>query len=220
LSAALLWTCGTPNRIAAGIALGLIASVKPQLVIMAPALLLFKRDWRAFCAAAITYLAAVATSLLLYGPEAWQSWFASMPNFHAILLGADRFGMAVSPAFAAELSGLPPLPFMLAGAAVGIVLVWTARNSSTPMQCAAITAGSLLSSPYAMVYDLAAIVPYLVLAMWEGSMIAAVAATGAVSALSLPLAAIQILKAKVQGAALLYGCPAGKTDCSANLEAK
>lgn len=48
LAALMLWACGSKNRIAAGIAFGVIASIKPQLVLMAPLMLALNRDWRAF----------------------------------------------------------------------------------------------------------------------------------------------------------------------------
>ena len=187
LAAALLSACGMSNRLHAGIALGLIASVKPQLVLMAPVLFLTRRDWMAFAGAAAAWSTAVLASLAIYRPEAWLTWLASLSTFHSILTGKDRFGMALSPAMAAEFAHLPPLPFMIAGLAVGIWLIWIARHSDPLTQCAAIACASLLAVPYAMLYDLAAIIPFLVVEVWVGSIVLAIAMIGVLAPIALPL---------------------------------
>ena len=192
LAAALLWACGASNRVRAGIALGLIASVKPQLVLMAPLLLLIRRDWTAFLAAGLTWAAMIGASFVLFGVEGWQSWRGSLSTFHLILNSKDRLGMALSPTFGAELLHLPTMPFTVAGIVLGLWLAWIARNSNALVQCAAIAAASLLSAPYAMVYDLAPAIPFLVAEIWAKSMIAAVAASGALSLISLPSVAWRI----------------------------
>jgi hypothetical protein len=189
LAAALLWACSTSSAVKRGIAFGLIASVKPQLVVMAPIFMLIRRDWVAFCTAGLTWMATVIATFALFGLGAWRSWLASLSNFHTILAGRDRFGMALSPALTAKFLHLPSWPFMLVGFAVGLWLLGIARRSNAVVQCALIACASLLTAPYAMVYDLAPIIPFLVLEIWAGSMIAALAATGALAPVSLPLVA-------------------------------
>jgi hypothetical protein len=192
LGATLLWACGARNRIAAGIALGLIASVKPQLVIMAPALLLVRRDWPAFSAAATTWLVMVALSLAFFGVATWQAWLGSLSYFHSVLGMKPRLAVTLSPAFAAAQLNLPALPFWIAGACVGLWLIWVARRSAPLTQCGAIACASLLSAPYSLVYDLAPTIPFLTIAVWSGSLIAAVAMSGVLAPISLILAAWEI----------------------------
>lgn len=192
LAAALLWVCGAQNRIAAGIVLGLMASIKPQLVVMAPVLLLVRRDWPAFWAAGLTWAATIIGSVALFGVGAWRAWLGFLPYYETVLMRNNRIGMAVSPGFAAQYLHLPAAPFVVAGMALGIWLIWTARRSTPLVQCAAIACASLLSAPYAMVYDLAPIIPFLTVEIWAASFAAALAMTGGVAPISLLLAAWRI----------------------------
>jgi len=96
LAALLLWTCGTANRIAAGVALGLIASIKPQLVIMAPLMLALNRDWRAFVGAGAMFLGSVLLSIVVFGPERWPEWIASMDHFHGAVVNNGIIGIGVT----------------------------------------------------------------------------------------------------------------------------
>jgi hypothetical protein len=192
LAAALLWACGTRNRIAAGIVLGLIASIKPQLVLMAPALLLVRRDWQAFWAAGLTWAATILGTLAIRGVGAWQAWLGYLPYYHSVLMRHERLGMATAPSFAAQYLHLPPMPFAVAGIILGSWLIWTARRSPPLVQCAVIACASLLSAPYAMVYDLAPIIPFLTVEIWAASFAAALAMSGGIAPISLLLAGWRI----------------------------
>lgn len=192
LAAALLWACGARNRIAAGIVFGLMASIKPQLVVMAPVLLLVRRDWPAFWAAGLTWAATIIASVALFGFGAWRAWLGFLPYYHSVLMRNDRIGMAIAPGFAAQYLHLPAAPFELAGCALGIWLIWTGRRSTPLVQCAVIACASLLSAPYAMVYDLAPIIPFLTVEIWAASFAAALAVSGGIAPISLFLAAWRI----------------------------
>lgn len=86
LTAGLLWACGTKRRGWAGVAFALIASVKPQLVIMAPLLLLIAGERKAFLVAAMSFAAIVVASLAIFGIETWTAWIVSLDNFHSVLV--------------------------------------------------------------------------------------------------------------------------------------
>lgn len=192
LAAALLWACGARNRIGAGVVLGLIASIKPQLVLMAPALLLVRRDWPAFWAAGLTWVAAIVGSVALLGIGAWQAWLGFLPHYHSVLMRNHRLGMAIAPGFAAQYLHLPAMPFAVAGIVLGLLLIWIVRRSTPLVQCAVIACASLLSAPYAMVYDLAPIIPFLTVEIWAASFAAALAMSGGVAPISLMLAGWRI----------------------------
>jgi hypothetical protein len=194
LAAILLWACGTSNRIAAGAAFAVIASVKPQLVIMAPLLLLFARDWKALGSAAATLCLILAASLLAFGLDTWFVWAASLNNFRDVLHQANVLGVAITPAAAAENYGLPALPFLLLGASVGAWLVYLCRRESPLALAAAVAGGSLLAAPYALTYDLAAVVPFLVRAVFQGRISAALALSGALNPLPLIAAAFELTR--------------------------
>jgi hypothetical protein len=173
LTALLLWACGARNRIAAGIGLAVIASIKPQFVLLAPLLLLATKDWRALGSSALTLTAIVLISLAAFGIGIWESWVGSLDHFHEIVIKNGVLTVMVTPAAAAELWGLPSWPFMVLGAAAGIWLVIRCRNHAPLFQATAIAAGSLLASPYAVLYDLVSVVPFLAWSIFQGSILAA-----------------------------------------------
>lgn len=196
LTAALLWACATSNRLAAGVALGIIASIKPQFVILAPLLLILQQDWRAFCASAVTFTLAVASSIIAFGLDTWFVWFASLDHLHANMLKYNLLQFAVTPASSAEFRGLPPLPFLLLGAALGIWLAVKCRKGSPLIVATAVGGGSLLASPYGLINDLAVVVPFLAWSAFRGSFTAAVALSGALNPLPLGLAAWRLLNSR------------------------
>src|SRR5213076_1014541 len=102
LASLTIWACGTTNRVGAGVAFGLIASVKPQLVLMAPLMLALDRDWKAFVSAGLAFVAAVLLALVLYGPGPWSQWVASMGYFHEAVVDLKVLSSGVSPALVAE----------------------------------------------------------------------------------------------------------------------
>ena len=60
-----------PRRpVLAGILIGCMI-VKPHLAILAPIVFLYRREWRAFAAAACTVAALVGLSILVFGLDLW-----------------------------------------------------------------------------------------------------------------------------------------------------
>lgn len=194
LAAVIIWACATSNRVAAGIAFGIIASIKPQLVIMAPLLFLLTHDWRAIAASAMTFLATVVASVLIFGPERWSEWIASMGYFHWILTTFKIITACVSPAAAADRFGLPPVPFLILGGVVGAFVVYQCRNRRPMEKAAALAAGSLMASPYALTYDLAPVVPFLVWSVFQGRIWPVIALMGQLNPLPLTIAVIEMLR--------------------------
>ena len=195
LAALMLWTVTTDKRVMAGISFAVIASIKPQIVLLAPLMMLLNRDWHACASAAFTFLALILMSIVMFGWQLWPDWIGSMDNFRAVLHAQDVLGVAATPASAAENYGLPPLPFLVGGFFVGIWLTFRCRNSAPLAKCAAIACASLLSAPYALTYDLAPIIPMLVFATFRGSIAAAIALSGALHPIPLILAALRLNRA-------------------------
>jgi hypothetical protein len=198
LSAALLWACSSKNRIAAGIALGIIASIKPQLVLMAPLMLALNRDWRAFIAAGASFATIILLSLALFGPERWPEWWASMGHFQQAVTGTGVIGVGVTPAMWAERHELSPILFMLLGTIGGAVTIWFCRDSDPLEKTAAIVTASLLSAPYALVYDLTAIVPYLAMLTLRGNVLGALAVASPLHPLPLLLSTCELVRTKLR----------------------
>ena len=167
LTALLLWCCGT-SGIAAGIGLGVIASIKPQLVVMAPLMLALNRDWRALVAAGGTFLLTALASIAIFGVERWPEWLALMDYFHRAVSDTNIIDGVVSFAGIAEKFGLAALPALLLGLTVGGALTYACRNAEPLGKAGAIVTGSLIASPYGWAYDLIGVVPFLVLAIYQG----------------------------------------------------
>lgn len=188
LAAIMIWACGTENRLRAGLAFGVIASVKPQLVIMAPLMLALRRDWTAFFAAAITFAAFLQMSEMLYGYQRWEEWCYSLDHFRRMVMDTNVSGSGATPAVLAEKHGLPPLPFWLVGIAAGSWLVYLCRDGESLVQATAIGAGSLLAAPYALAYDLIVIVPLLASLIMRGRIVAFLGIPAAIPMLPLGVA--------------------------------
>ena len=192
IAALLLWAVTTDKRIMAGVAFAVIASIKPQIVLLAPLMLLVNRDWQACISSAVTFVSLVVASIVFFGWQRWPEWIGSMDNFRSVLHTQDVLGVAATPASAAENYGLSPLPFLIGGFVVGVWLIFRCRNSDPLAKCAAIAVASLLSAPYALTYDLAPIIPMLVFATFRNGIGAAVALSGALHPVPLILAAFRL----------------------------
>jgi hypothetical protein len=175
-----------------------IATIKPQLVIMAPLLLLLNSDFKAFLSAAVGFLAIIGISVLAFGLTAWPDWFQSMDNFHAVLVKDNVLGVAITPAAAAAHLRLPSMPFLAMGALLGIWLITKCRRLGPFEVSAAIATSSLLAAPYALTYDLAAIAPFLVWSAFRGRKSPAVALAGVLNPLPLLLTA-KLLHDRLEG---------------------
>lgn len=198
LAALMIWACGTTNRVGAGIAFGLAASVKPQLVIMAPLMLALNRDWRAFGAAAATFIVTIIMSLSIFGVARWPEWIASMDHFHHAVADTNVINIGVSPATFAERLGYPPLPFMIFGCLGGAAIVYLCRNRSPLEQASAITLSSLLAAPYSLAYDLVGVMPLLALAVFQGRILAAVGMASSLHPLPLAISTFELLTRKAR----------------------
>lgn len=197
LSALLVWACATPNRIAAGLGFAVIASIKPQLVIMAPLMLALNKDWRAFVSAGVSFLGIVLVSLILFGPARWVEWVASMGHFHSAVSETNVLGVGVTPAMMAERWGLNPIPFMLLGTLAGALTVWLCRDAGPIEKATAIAIGSLMAAPYALVYDLSVVVPFLALLTFQGRVWAALGIATNLHPLPLVITAYELLRERV-----------------------
>ena len=154
--------------VAGGLLLGTVACIKPQLVLMAPLVLLVRRDWRGLAGASAAAIFWLSVALLLYGLQPWKDWVGAFPSFHQVLVDRDLLWIIISPAGTAERFGLPPLPFLLIGIAVAAVAVVRAAPKAEGFELAALSViASVLSAPYATLQDLLAALPFLTLTLFN-----------------------------------------------------
>lgn len=209
VAALLIWACGSERRIAAGIAFGVIASIKPHLVIMAPLMLALNRDWRAFIAAGASFVSIVLVSLIVFGTHRWPEWIASMDHFHRAVAGTGVINVGATPAMLAERYGYSPIAFMMMGTLAGAAIVWRCRSSDPLEKASAIAAGSILAAPYALVYDLTAVLPFLALAALRGRALAAFAIALPIHPLPVILAGVELIRSAKNRSARLRNSDAG-----------
>jgi hypothetical protein len=168
----------------AGLAFGVAAAIKPQLLVLLPVALLAQRNWAALAGAAIAGAAMVIGSLVVFGLQPWLDWVSALGRFQQLILMSPSLRAdALTPYAALAGLGLPgPLAFLLIPPVV--VLVWRAfaRPSPPADRALLLLGGALLVSPYAMNYELALLAPSLAVYLastrnraWPGAVAAALA---------------------------------------------
>jgi hypothetical protein len=147
-----------PKRpLLAGTLFGLAASLKPQAALLAPFAMVVGRHWKALAAASGTWLFLAASTANL-----WLDWWQVIRVFPAIL---NRYypyiwSYGATPSIFAKALGSPPEPFVVAGIASGLVIVWKSfRSNDTQTRIIGLATGTLLTLPYAMAYDISVMVP-------------------------------------------------------------
>lgn len=146
--------------ILAGVLLGLLC-YKPQFALLLPFALVADGRWRATFAAAATVVVVCALSLAAFGPETWEAFRESATFTRTVVLeaGATGWEKIVSAFAAARALGADiAVAYAVQGVTTLAVIAVTMRlwRSDAPFErkAAALLAGSLLVTPYALDYDL------------------------------------------------------------------
>jgi hypothetical protein len=150
------------SEVLAGILFGLLI-YKPQFGILLPFVLAAGGYWRAFAAASVTVIAAIATSIAIWGWPVWQAFFDSLPLTEKIVFEAGDTGFEKFQslfAFVRSLGGPLPLAYGLQalvtlGALLACIWIWRS-DAAQRLKGAALLTAALLSSPYMLDYDLIA----------------------------------------------------------------
>jgi hypothetical protein len=162
LSAALLlggWRLVSAHPLSAGVLFGLL-TYKPQLGILVPIALASAGCWRAMASAIVTTLLLVVASSAAFGVAMWPAWLASIPENWQLLAEPVVKLNVIMPTVTANLLilGIPPGVGRIIQVAVAIVvaiIIWRLfRRGPAPLAVAALLAGTFLTTPYALVYDL------------------------------------------------------------------
>ncbi|HWA88467.1 MAG TPA: glycosyltransferase family 87 protein [Rhizomicrobium sp.] len=158
----------------AGLCFGLLA-YKPQFGVMIPLVLAVTGRWRSFAAAAATVAALALAVTALFGEAVWPAFLAGThftrtvvleqgnTGFHKIqtvFAWARMWGASVPLAYIAQ-------AFASLGVAAALTLLWRSR-ASTAVKGASLCLGMLLSTPYALDYDMMALAPAIAMLAAEG----------------------------------------------------
>jgi len=159
----LVWRMLDKRPILAGVLIGCL-SLKPQVALMFPFMLLATQRWKVIASAAVTCIAIALLTGVLFGFKVWEQFIqfgipwqnhvltdptldsaAMMPT---ILMTFRRFGLSYDVSMAVQL--------VFSAAAVA-VLVWAFRRPhdvNDKRLFALFTAATVCASPYLLIYDL------------------------------------------------------------------
>ena len=159
LSAALLYAITLPG-FACGLIFGIVVSIKPQLLLLAPLAFLVRKDWRTIAGMAVGLLGCVTAELALYGVQPWLDWFNAIPAFREALIEIRAAEQVITPYGIADHLGFSPVPFLALSTALAVAaIVVSAKHVEGIYLVAAIVGASILASPYALRHDTIALVP-------------------------------------------------------------
>ncbi len=170
-----------PRRpLLAGLLFGLL-TLKPQMGLLLPLLLLARGDWRAIIAALLTAAALVALSGLALPPELWRQWLIALPQIQRdYFAGGANLSIMITPAAnLLHLGATPRLAMVVQGlcaAAAAAAVFFTSRRGPYARAVAVLLTASFLAQPHAYAYDLvtlpAALLPQLGRRGWPAQALA------------------------------------------------
>ncbi|HEY0683885.1 MAG TPA: glycosyltransferase family 87 protein [Steroidobacter sp.] len=158
----LAWMKSRP--VAAGLAFALL-TIKPQLGVLIPVLLVLDRNWRTIGWSALFTVALVALSAAWYGTQSWASYLTETLDYQrSVMTDWSGLFLRMMPTVFASMRTLDytpdtaymvQWPFSIAGAAV---VLWAWRWQTDPLQrIFTLACGTFVISPYAFNYDMGAL---------------------------------------------------------------
>ncbi len=149
----------------AGVAIGLL-TVKPQLGILLPLLLLVERRWLVFLSAGVTTVSTVFLSAWIFGLETWigymqqtwpyQTWVMNEGEGIFVHMMLSTFGALRSLGYDAAAAFRGHAPVALAAF---LLFGWASFKLRSPHnRAASLVFATFMISPYSLVYDLGALV--------------------------------------------------------------
>ncbi len=150
-----------PTRpVVSGVLFGLLA-YKPQLALVMPVALVAAGQWRTVVATAITVMALVGITSLVFGADLWLAFAASTETSRKLLLEQGDVGFEkLQSVFAAVRmwGGGVPLAYAVQGVASAAVVcgtAWAWRSAcGRDLKAALLVIATLLASPHVLDYDL------------------------------------------------------------------
>ncbi len=156
----------------AGIAFGLL-TLKPQMGLLLPILLLARGEWKAIVAASLTTGALVALSCAALPPDLWLLWAQSLPQIQRDYFGDGvNLNVMITPAANLVHLGAGTGTAMAAQTActlvAGCAVFIAARRTEHGLAVAVLLAATLLAQPHAYAYD-AVILPAALALGWRAN---------------------------------------------------
>lgn len=157
-----IFACLDRRPLLAGCLIALL-SVKPQLALLFPVMLLAGGHWRAFFSAAVATLAIVAVTTLMFGPQVWIDYvMRALPTQNLVMTDAAGIATPFYPTVFMNLRGIGAsyavamaVQIVVALAAVAAV-TWgfkAHRHAARHVLLTLFTAASISALPYLLLYD-------------------------------------------------------------------
>jgi alpha-1,2-mannosyltransferase len=158
----------------AGILFGAL-SYKPQFGLMIPLVLIATQRWRAFAVAVVTVAALAAITTVAFGTTVWSAFLASTEFSRVVVLEAGSTGLHKFQSVFSWVrmwGGPVAMAYAIHGAfviALGVMLVRLWRSDRPyPLKAGALIIASVLSTPYALDYDMMALAPAIAFLAIDG----------------------------------------------------
>lgn len=156
--------CAKRRPALAGLAFACL-TVKPQLGLLIPLLLLIDRNWRAIGWAALFTVVLVGLSVALLGIDSWRAYLTETLAYQTfVMTGWEGIFLKMMPTFFASVRALgytPTLGFIVqlnASIAALALVVWLLLKQTDPLRrCFVMICGTFLVTPYAFNYDMGAL---------------------------------------------------------------
>jgi hypothetical protein len=163
----------------AGILIGLL-TLKPQLGLLFPIVLIASGRWRVFVAASITALLVAAVTTMLFGPQAWIDFIQKgLPAQNIVLSDPDLIGTPYYPTIFMNVRGLctsyaVAMTVQAAFSAFAIGAAFFAfryrKDADRQLRDALFFACSICAVPYLLSYDTLALTCLAVLLLASGKL--------------------------------------------------
>jgi hypothetical protein len=148
----------------AGLVLGCLV-VKPQLAILLPIALIAARQWRAVAGAAMSSIGILLLGIAVFGPGATAAWLHEAQFIMKItsegLMGWSKLASVYAAARQLGISAQGAIAIHAVTALVAAAVIWRIWRSpaAQDVKIAALSAATMLMSPYVFYYDELILVP-------------------------------------------------------------
>ena len=165
------FACLPKQPVLAGLWFGLL-TLKPQLGVLLPFLLLARGDWRAILSASATAMLLNGLSCVVLPANLWALWWHTLPAYQSSYFNAVKalnLNIIVTPAANLVVLGVSQRAAWIVQAIFGIGMVlltiWAARRAPYRLAVAITLIATFLAQPHAYAYDSIAAIAALALAM-------------------------------------------------------
>ncbi|MDG4885605.1 glycosyltransferase family 87 protein [Mesorhizobium sp. WSM4884] len=147
--------------VVAGILLGLL-TIKPQLGLLFPFLLLAERRWTVIASAVVSTISLVGLSAAIFGVDAWRGYFTEvLPYQTFVMRNLEGTFLTMMPSVYAALRNwtVGPGPALalhvVVAAPIAVILIAALfRTASAHDRDILVLTGTFIITPYALTYDL------------------------------------------------------------------